>query len=128
QAGRAAAETGGLERAEDAPARVDRDALADEAAVQQPVVRRLDARLADRLPGDVAVVALLLELARPDLAEEAEELRAERALGVAPPRERGHRQAGERRTALLEVEGERPRETLDDDRGRERILRQAPVD
>src|SRR5207253_11235044 len=74
EAARRTVAPGGAERAHDAPPRVDGHLLAHEAAVEQPVVGGLDARLADHLPGLVAAVAAFGELPRPDLAEDAQEL------------------------------------------------------
>src|SRR5207302_7653790 len=54
--------------------RVDGDAVALEAAVQEPVVLQLDARLTDHLAGPRAAELALLQLIRPDLSEEPEEL------------------------------------------------------
>ena len=52
--------------------------------VEERVVHRLDAALADDLAGLAVLVRMGLQLALADLAEQAEELGAERALRVAP--------------------------------------------
>ena len=64
------------------PARVDAEARAHEARAEERVVRRLDAGLADDLSRLRVRVARRCELALAHLAEQAEELRAERALRI----------------------------------------------
>ena len=57
----------------------------------------LDARLPDDLARLGAAVARVLQLRRPDLAEQAEELAAERALRVRALRQRADVQPGKSR-------------------------------
>src|SRR5439155_18898444 len=71
------------EGAGDAAQGVDRDFRLHEACVEQRVVRCLDAALADELARLRALVRAGLQLGLADLAEQAEELAAERALRVA---------------------------------------------
>src|SRR5207244_2643831 len=108
------------ERPDDPAGRVDAQARAAEAAVQEPVVRRLDARLADQLAGLRAPVAVRPDLVRLDLAEQAEELAAEPALRVAPHGQRLDPQARVGAGTLLEEEGKRGGRPGDHDRGRVR--------
>ena len=66
------------------PRESTRDLRLHEARVEQPVVSRLDAALADDLAGLRRFVRMGLQLALADLAEQAEELGAEGALRIAP--------------------------------------------
>src|SRR5581483_11647869 len=93
--------------------RVDADALLREPAVEDPVVARLDARRADDRARLGPAEALLLQLVGADLAEQPEELAAERALRVAARREWRRCEAGKCLRVLLEVRVELAREARD---------------
>ena len=108
------------QRAHHPSERVDLHTRLLEAAVEPAVVPRLDPGLADDLPALRARVAGRAELRRADLAEQPEELAAERALRIAPDRERGDVHARQQCGVLVEEEGHGPRRVREDDGGRER--------
>src|SRR5262249_50183998 len=114
---RNADEVGGPNRA---ALRVHYDACLFEAAVQQAVVGRLHARLADDHPGAGAAVGVLRELGRAHLAEQAEELTPERAARVAPLGLRHDADAGELPRVLVEEVAEVAADPRQDDCGRVR--------
>ncbi len=109
-----------LERAGDPAQRVDAHLRRDEARVEDRVVELLDPGLADDLARPHVRVARGAELRLADLAQQSEELAAERALRV---RARGlgeHLEAGEGLRPLLQEDGEVAARTGQDDRRRER--------
>ena len=110
----------GPQRPDGPPERVDGDAVALEAAVQEPVVLPLDARLADHLAGPRASELGLLQLIRPDLPQEPEELGSEPSLRIAPHRQRGDVQAREGDRALVEEVRQPALQVREDDSGRVR--------
>ena len=83
---------------------VDNHAGLFQAAVQQRVVGRLRAGLADDRLGLSASIRVRGKLARADLAEQAEELAADGATRVAPLRKRGDPNPGELARMLVEEE------------------------
>ena len=117
------------ERAGDLAERVDGDLRLHEARVEQRVVRRLDAALADDLARLRVLVGVGLELLLADLAEQAEELAAEGAERIAPRRLAPTLKPGKlRRRAPA---GTRARAAVgcgDDDGGRERRVEDVGAD
>src|SRR5205807_8842823 len=108
--------------------RVAGDADPRRPAVQPQVVGGGVARLADDLARLAAGVAPVVELAGVDLAVQAEELATEGSLRVAPRRDGGDVEAGERPGALVEELRERLLEVRDHDRRRIRRAQHAATD
>ena len=95
-----------------APQRVDLDPLAARRAAQELVVGVLDARLADDVAGPQALVSRALQLARADLADEAQDVGGERAVRVLAHVGPLDADAGEALLVLEQVEEQLPVEAL----------------
>ena len=84
------------------------DASTREAAVEDAVVRRFDARLSNDLAKARPSVLVVRELPGVDLAKLAEELASKGATWIPPARLNGDCKAAKRSCMLVHVEGESP--------------------
>ena len=89
------------------PERVHGELLEPSLAAQVAVVGGLEAGLADRVAGLVAVPVQLLELPGRDLRDVAQELRGDRAVVVAPQERRHDADSRELPLVLLQIEDRR---------------------
>ena len=95
--------------------------------MQVRVERGLDPRLADVVDGLDALARHRLQLLLGDRPDDAEELRGEIAVRVAPDVGLGKADAGELARALLQVDHERRRRLRADDDGVEQVVRLLPL-